>query len=44
MVSGRTYFYERVEEMKKDFQIYLKFYKNTRSHQGRIMYARRPII
>lgn len=41
-VAGRTNFYETVDEMEIDFQVYLKFYNNERSHQGRNMNGRTP--
>jgi len=39
-VTGRTKSYETVDEMEKDFQVFLKFCNNDRLHQGRNMNGR----
>lgn len=41
-VAGRSNFYETVDEMEKDFRVYIKFYNSKRSHQGRNMNGRTP--
>lgn len=41
-VAYRTNFYVSVHDMEKDFQVYIKFYNNERSHQGRNMNRRTP--
>lgn len=41
-VAGRTNFYETVQEMDKDLQVYLNFYNTERTHQGRNMNGRTP--
>jgi len=41
-VAGRTKFYESVQEMQNDFDKYLEYYNNERSHQGRNMDGRTP--
>lgn len=42
-VAGRTKFYESVQEMQNDLDIYLEKYNTTRVHQGRNMNGRTPI-
>lgn len=42
-VAGRTKFYESVQEMQNDLDIYLEKYNTTRAHQGRNMNGRTPI-
>ncbi len=39
-ISGRTKFYESVQEMQNDFDKYLEHYNTERSHQGRTMNGR----
>jgi hypothetical protein len=34
-VQGRTKWYEALEEMQKDLDVYLVSYNTKRSHQGR---------
>jgi transposase InsO family protein len=41
-VMGRKKFYESVEEMQKDLEIYLQTYNTKRPHQGRNMNGRTP--
>lgn len=41
-VAGRTKFYESVQEMQNDFDVYLEYYNNERTHQGRNMNGRTP--
>ena len=41
-LKGRTKWYEGVEEMQKDLDVYLKDYNHERSHQGRNMKGRTP--
>lgn len=41
-LKGRTKWYEGVEEMQKDLDVYLKEYNLKRSHQGRNMKGRTP--
>ncbi|GBF44551.1 integrase catalytic subunit [Leptospira ellinghausenii] len=40
--AGSTNFYETVDEMEKDFQIYLNLYNYERSYQCRNMNGRTP--
>ncbi|MHC4994985.1 MAG: IS481 family transposase [Planctomycetota bacterium] len=42
-IKGRTKWYESVEEMQKDLDIYLHHYNHERTHQGRNMNGRTPI-
>ena len=42
-VMGRKKFYESVDEMQADLEIYLKFYNEKRPHQGRAMKGRTPL-
>jgi len=39
---GRTKWYESVDEMQKDLEIYLHHYNHKRTHQGRNMKGRVP--
>lgn len=41
-ITGRTKWYESVEEMQKDLDAYLRQYNRERSHQGRNMKGRTP--
>jgi transposase InsO family protein len=41
-VMGRKKFYESVDEMQRDLEIYLKQYNDKRPHQGRMMKGRTP--
>jgi transposase InsO family protein len=41
-VTGRTKWYESVDEMQKDLEAYLKTYNYERAHQGRNMKGRTP--
>lgn len=41
-VQGRTKWYESVEEMQKDLDVYLHTYNHKRPHQGRNMNGRTP--
>ena len=41
-VAGRTTFYESVEQMQKDLDVYLDYYNTQRAHQGRNMDGRTP--
>jgi len=41
-VTGRTKWYESVDEMQKDLEDYLKQYNYERTHQGRNMKGRTP--
>ena len=41
-VMGRKKWYESLEEMQKDLEIYLHTYNNDRPHQGRNMNGRTP--
>lgn len=40
--KGRTTWYEAVEEMEKDLDVYLATYNRRRPHQGRSMKRRTP--
>ena len=42
-IMGRTKFYESVEEMQTDLDIFLDSYNQERSHQGRNMNGRTPL-
>jgi hypothetical protein len=42
MIHGRTKFYETLNEMQKDLDVYLKRYNQERTHQGRNMNKRTP--
>ncbi len=39
-IAGRTKWYESIEEMQKDLEVYLKTYNEKRPHQGRLMNGR----
>jgi len=41
-VAGRSKWYESVDEMQNDLEVYLKQYNHERSHQGRNMKGRTP--
>ncbi len=41
-IAGRTKWYESIEEMQKDLDVYLKTYNEKRPHQGRLMNGRTP--
>jgi len=41
-IMGRTKWYESVEEMQKDLEVYLHHYNHERTHQGRNMSGRTP--
>lgn len=41
-IKGRSKWYESLEEMQKDLEIYLKTYNESRTHQGRGMKGRTP--
>jgi len=41
-IMGRKKFYESIEEMQKDLDLYLKQYNESRPHQGRYMKGRTP--
>ncbi len=41
-VKGRTKWYETVEEMQKDLEVYLEHYNRKRPHQGRGMNGKTP--
>ena len=41
-VAGRTKWYDSVDEMQKDLEVYLKQYNQKRTHQGRNMKGRTP--
>lgn len=41
-VAGRTKWYDSVNEMQKDLEVYLKHYNGERAHQGRNMKGRTP--
>ena len=41
-IKGRTTWYETVEEMQKDLDVYLETYNQRRPHQGRGMKGRTP--
>ena len=41
-VAGRTTFYESVDQMQKDLDVYLDYYNTQRAHQGRNMDGRTP--
>lgn len=41
-IMGRTKFYESVDEMQADLDVYLVTYNTTRPHQGRNMNGRTP--
>jgi len=41
-IMGRKKFYESVDEMQKDLEIYLKHYNTKRPHQGRNMQGSTP--
>lgn len=40
--TGRTKWYETVEEMQKDLDVYLESYNRKRPHRGRGMDGRTP--
>lgn len=42
-IMGRTKWYEGVEEMQKDLDVYLVQYNTKRPHQGRMMEGRTPL-
>lgn len=42
-ISGRQKWYESVEEMQKDLDVYLIHYNQERPHQGRLMNGRVPL-
>jgi hypothetical protein len=39
---GRTKFYESLDEMQTDLELYFVLYNNERAHQGRNMNGRTP--
>jgi transposase InsO family protein len=41
-IQGRKKFYETIDQMQKDLDIYLQLYNYERSHQGRNMHGRTP--
>jgi hypothetical protein len=41
-VQGRTTWYETVEEMQQDLEVYLAHYNTKRPHRGRLMKGRTP--
>jgi transposase InsO family protein len=41
-IMGRKKFYESIDEMQKDLDLYLKQYNESRPHQGRNMKGRTP--
>lgn len=41
-IKGRTTWYETVEEMQKDLDVYLETYNQRRPHRGRGMEGRTP--
>lgn len=41
-VAGRTTFYESVDQMQNDLDVYLNYYNTQRAHQGRNMDGRTP--
>ena len=41
-IAGRSKWYESVEQMQKDLDVYLKQYNGMRAHQGRNMNGRTP--
>ena len=41
-IKGRQKWYESVEEMQKDLDVYLQHYNHERTHQGRNMNGRTP--
>ena len=41
---GRTKWYESIEEMQKDLEVYLHHYNHERTHQGRNMNGRTPYM
>jgi len=41
-ITGRTKFYESIDEMQTDLDVYLYHYNNERAHQGRNMKGRTP--
>ena len=41
-ITGRTKFYESIDEMQTDLDVYLYHYNNERAHQGRNMNGRTP--
>ena len=41
-IKGRTTWYESVEQMQRDLDVYLDFYNTQRTHQGRGMDGRAP--
>lgn len=43
-IQGRTKWYEGVEEMQTDLDIYLKYYNEKRPHQGRNMNGQTPYM
>ena len=43
-IQGRIKFYESVEEMQQDLDAYLKIYNQERTHQGRNMNGRTPLL
>jgi transposase InsO family protein len=43
-IMGRKKFYESIDEMQKDLDVYLKKYNESRPHQGRGMNGRTPLI
>lgn len=42
-IMGRKKFYESIDEMQKDLDVYLKKYNEQRPHQGRNMNGRTPL-
>jgi transposase InsO family protein len=43
-IMGRTKWYESIEEMQKDLEVYLHHYNHERTHQGRNMNGRTPYM
>jgi transposase InsO family protein len=43
-IMGRKKFYESIDEMQKDLDVYMKTYNESRPHQGRGMNGRTPLI
>lgn len=41
-IAGRTKWYETIEEMQKDLDVYLVQYNTKRPHQGRMMHGKTP--
>lgn len=41
-IQGRKKWYETIEEMQKDLDVYFKVYNTSRAHQGRNMKGRTP--